>query len=454
MTKVTVVMTIAGSDSGGGAGIEADIKTFSALGAHGTCAITSVTSQNTMGVLSAFDLPEEVIRNQIDAVCSDMHIEWAKSGMLSSPGITSTVAEMVSKYGIKLVVDPVMAAEAGGALLRKEAIATLKEDLLPLSYVVTPNISEAVELSGMKITNIEEAKNAARAIAGTGVKAVIVTGGHLDASDVVYESETQEFTVIPGNFVRGGTHGSGCTYSASLTCFLAQGMSLPEAARNAKEFIIRAIQGSKTVGKGVGPVNPLAGMLSDSGRYAVLEDLKEAARIISSSDSFGYLIPEVGSNIAMAIPDAKDKADVAAVEGRIVRLRGLPEVVGNIDFGASSHVARIILAAMNYDSRIRAAVNVRYSEGIIEICRQMDLSTSSFDRKDEPEKAQTMDWGTCNAIERHGSVPDIIYDKGGPGKEPMIRVLGKNARNVTSIAISISERYKKIQTEHAIPADN
>ncbi|MDW7731343.1 MAG: bifunctional hydroxymethylpyrimidine kinase/phosphomethylpyrimidine kinase [Methanolobus sp.] len=441
MTKATVVMTIAGSDSGGGAGIEADIKTISALGLHGACAITSVTSQNTQGVLSAFDLPREVIRDQIDAVCSDMHIGWAKSGMLSSRDITATVAEMIGKYGIRLVVDPVMAAEAGGDLLRKEAIATLKEKLLPKSYVVTPNINEAATLSGITITNVEEAKQAARSIARTGVKAVIVTGGHLDASDVIYESETEEYTVIPGEFVKGGTHGSGCTYSSALTCFLAKGMSLPEAARNAKDFVVRAIQGSQEAGKGVGPVNPLAGVLTDARKYEILEDLKHAVRTIRSSKSFANLIPEVGTNIAMALPDATDVTDVAAVEGRIVRLRGLPEVVGNIEFGASSHVARIILTAMKNNPSTRAAVNVRYSEDIVEICRDMGLSISSFDRAEEPEKAHTMDWGTSYAIGQHRSVPDIIYDKGGPGKEPMIRILGKSARDVARIAIDISERY-------------
>lgn len=441
MTGTTIVMTIAGSDSGGGAGIEADIKTISALGLHGACAITSVTSQNTQGVLSAFDLPEEVIRNQVDAVCTDMDVRWAKSGMLSSPEITSAVSEMVSKYDLKLVVDPVMAAEAGGDLLRKEAIFTLKEKLLPVSYAVTPNINEAVALSGIKITNIEEAKQAAKIIAETGVKAVIVTGGHLDASDIIYESENREFAVIPGEFVKGGTHGSGCTYSSALTCFLAQGMSLPEAAKAAKDFVVRAILGSRNVGKGAGPVNPLAGTLTDAGKYAVLENLKNAVSNITESSSFGKLIPEVGANIAMALPDAGQTSDIAAVTGRIVRLKSEPEVVGDIEFGASSHVARIILAAMKYDSLIRAAVNVKYSEDIVKICRKMDLGVSSFDRADEPEKTHTMDWGTCDAIERYGSVPDIVYDKGGPGKEPMIRILGKDAEEVAEIALEISERY-------------
>ncbi|WP_406662492.1 bifunctional hydroxymethylpyrimidine kinase/phosphomethylpyrimidine kinase [Methanolobus sp. ZRKC3] len=258
MTKTPVVMTIAGSDSGGGAGIEADIKTIASHGLHGAVAITSVTSQNTTGVLSTFDLPTEVIANQIDAVCNDMDVKWAKSGMLSSSEIITTVTKMVKKYGLKLVVDPVMAAEAGGDLLKEDALSALKEELLPISQVVTPNINEATALSGMNISNIEDAKKAARTIAATGVKTVIVTGGHLDASDIVYESENERFTIIPGEFVKGGTHGSGCTYSTSLASHLACGKTIDEAAKGAKDFVVHAIQGSQSVGKGVAPVNPLA----------------------------------------------------------------------------------------------------------------------------------------------------------------------------------------------------
>lgn len=258
MIKTPVVLTIAGSDSGGGAGIEADIKTIASHNLHGAVSITSVTSQNTTGVLSAFDMPTEVIASQIDAVCIDMDVKWAKSGMLSSSNIITTVTAMVKKYGLKLVVDPVMAAEAGGDLLKKEAISALKKELLPVSQVVTPNISEATALSGVKIETIEDAKEAAISIADTGVKNVIITGGHLDASDIVYQSDTERFTIIPGEFVKGGTHGSGCTYSASLTSHLACGKTIEDAAREAKDFVVHAIKGSQAVGKGVGPVNPLA----------------------------------------------------------------------------------------------------------------------------------------------------------------------------------------------------
>ena len=205
---IPVVLTIAGSDSGGGAGIEADIKTFGSLYVHGTCAITSVTSQNTTGVQGAYDLPPEVVCEQIRSVCSDMDIRWAKTGMLSSAEITSSVAKCVKENTLSLVIDPVMAAEAGGELLKKDALSTLKEELVPLSYVITPNIAEAEALSGIKIEGEGDAIKAAKAIASMGAKNVIITGGHLDATDLVYIPDEDMLTKIHGKFMEGGTHGT------------------------------------------------------------------------------------------------------------------------------------------------------------------------------------------------------------------------------------------------------
>ncbi len=224
MFKTPVVMTIAGSDSGGGAGIAADIKTFAAFGVHGTCAITSVTAQNTTGgVLETFDLAPEAVASQIEAVCTDMDVKWAKTGMLASSEIIKEVAKQVKKHNLSLVLDPVMAAEAGGDLLKKEALSVLIKELLPLCKVTTPNASEAGALAGVTVKTHEDAKLAARKIADLGVESVIVTGGHIDATDLLYEPVSGTFTRIPGTFVKGGTHGSGCTYSASMAACLARG---------------------------------------------------------------------------------------------------------------------------------------------------------------------------------------------------------------------------------------
>ncbi len=444
MSKTPVVLTIAGTDSGGGAGASADLKTFASIGVHGTCAITSVTSQNTTGVISAYDLPSQVVKDQIDAVCTDMDVRWAKSGMLASPEIVSTVAEYIKKYDLSLVIDPVMAAEAGGDLLTTDALSVMRDELLPLCAVVTPNTYEASAISDITIEDREDAKRAAKAISDMGVPTVIVTGGHLDASDVVYESKNDTFTVISGKFIEGGTHGSGCTYSAALTAYLAQGHSVVDSARYAKRFVEHTIRESVPIGTGVAPVNQVAHIRKDAARYEVLDETGRAVEMLTGCESFAKLIPEVACNIAMAIPDASDVQDVAAVSGRIAKLKGKAVNVGCVEFGASSHVARIILAAMQFNKNIRASVNIKYSMDVLEVCKKLDLTISSFDRADEPEKTSTMDWGVTHAIKEYGSVPDIISDVGGIGKEPMVRVLGSGALDVAKTAVRIAKELDEL----------
>jgi len=440
--KTPIVMTIAGSDSGGGAGIAADLKTFAALGVHGTFAITSVTAQNTTGVLESFDLAPQAVASQIEAVCGDMDVKWTKTGMLASSEIVREVAKQIKKHELFLVLDPVIAAEAGGDLLQKEALSVLTEELLPFCKVTTPNSFEAGALAGMAVKNPEDAKIAARKIADMGTEAVIVTGGHLDATDLIYEAASDTFTRIPGTFVKGGTHGTGCTYSAAITGFLASGESLYGAAMKAKNFVEQAILRSRPAGRGVSPVNQFGAILEEKERYLVLRELKEAVSILENNPDFSKLIPEVGCNIGMAISEADSYEDVAAIEGRIVSYRKRAVPVGCVNFGASQHVARIILASLRYNPEIRAAINVKYSEEIIAACREMKLEISSFDRAEEPENASTMDWGTAEAIKKYGSVSRVIYDKGSPGKEPMIRLLGGGATEVAKLAVELAEKIQ------------
>jgi len=426
-------LTIAGVDSGGGAGIAADLKTFAALGVHGTCVITSVTAQNTRGVLNSFDIPVEFIEKQFDAVVSDIKIDCAKTGMLSSPEIVRTVARLMKKHKIPLVVDPVMAAEAGGELLKDEAVAVLIEELLPLASVVTPNISEAERLSGLKIKNIGDAKKAAKEIHDLGAKAVIVTGGHLKGTDVLYDGD---YTYIEGKLLKGGTHGSGCTHSAAITAELAKGAPLIEAARSAKNFVEHAILAGVKIGGGATPVNQLAHALEGAERYHVLRNVQEAVELIEKNMP-AELIPEVGCNIAMAISSASSLPDIAAVSGRIVKLKGVAHAVGCVSFGASEHVARIVLTAMQADASTRAAMNIRYSEEALAACEKLGLSVATFSREDEPEGVSTMEWGVGEAIKKAGRVPEVIYDIGAAGKEAMIRLLGRDAREVAGRAVEI-----------------
>jgi len=221
---------------------------------HGTSAITALTSQNTTGVRAVFDVPGAVIASQIDAIMADFPVRYAKTGMLSRPETVRVVAAKVRQYGLKVVVDPVMAAEAGGRLLNPDAVDTLKSELLPLAEVTTPNVDEATVLSGMTISDLESARQACKRIHDLGVKFVVLTGGHFGGTDVLYDG--RKFAIFEGPLVKGGTHGTGCTYAAALTAYLAKGATAEDACGRAKRFVKEAVLSSMDVGHGVHPVNP------------------------------------------------------------------------------------------------------------------------------------------------------------------------------------------------------
>ena len=252
------ILTIAGSDSGGGAGIQADIKAISANGGYAMSAITSVTAQNTVAVTDAFDLPIPLIEAQLDAVFSDFDVASVKTGMLSSSAIVEAVAQKLQQYKPQaIVVDPVMISKSKFPLLKAEAINSLKHSLIPLATVITPNIYEAELLAEQEIRTTDEAKSAAKTIAKLGCHAVLVKGGHLDdekAIDVLYCDEDWSFFEAERVDTKN-THGTGCTYSAAIATHLALGKGLIEAIQASKTYITNAIKHSLDIGHGHGPTN-------------------------------------------------------------------------------------------------------------------------------------------------------------------------------------------------------
>ena len=263
MTAVSVsrALTIAGSDSGGGAGIQADLKTFSALGVFGMTAITALTAQNTTGVAAIVEMAPQFVRQQIDAVVSDIGVDAAKTGMLSSEPIIEAVADAIRRHRItQLVVDPVMIAKSGAPLLRPEAQGALRRILLPLALVVTPNLHEAKELVGRDVSTLEAMEEAARAIHALGPRYVVVKGGHLggDAVDILFDGSRSERLAAPRIETRH-THGTGCVFSAAITAHLARSVPVGAAVRQAKAFITAAIREALPLGRGHGPANPMHG---------------------------------------------------------------------------------------------------------------------------------------------------------------------------------------------------
>ena len=245
-------LTIAGSDSGGGAGIQADLKAFAAAGCFGTSAIVALTAQNTVGVLAVHELPPEFVRAQLEAVVDDIGVDAAKTGMLFSTAVIETVADFLAEHPVQLVVDPVMVASSGARLLQEDAVAALVSRLFPLAAVVTPNEVEARLLVGDG-----PKRELAERLVELGAPAAIVTGGHGDPVDHLFDGERHLELPVERHAVRA-THGAGCTHSATLAALLARGLSLKQAARGAAEAASRAVaQGLPELGEGDGPVDVL-----------------------------------------------------------------------------------------------------------------------------------------------------------------------------------------------------
>ena len=257
-------LTIAGSDSGGGAGIQADLKTFAARGVFGMSVLTALTAQNTIGVQGIFEIPPDFVARQIDSVASDIGVDAVKTGMLSSAPIIAMIAAKIREYRLTpLVVDPVMVAKGGDPLLRDDARGALIQQLLPLATVVTPNLHEARALCGFEITTLEEMRRAAQTINRMGPRNVVVKGGHLpaesDAIDLLYDGKTfQEFRA-PRLQTRND-HGTGCTFASAIAAELAKGQSIADAVRIAKDYLTQVLRASANlqIGQGHGPMNHMA----------------------------------------------------------------------------------------------------------------------------------------------------------------------------------------------------
>jgi hydroxymethylpyrimidine kinase/phosphomethylpyrimidine kinase len=430
------VLTIAGSDSGGGAGIQADLKVITLLGGYGMSVLTALTAQNTMGVQGIHEVPAPFVGEQIDAVLSDIGADAIKTGMLANREIIEVVSRKIKQYQVKkVVVDPVMISKSGDSLLREDAQEILIKKLIPAAWVVTPNLMEASALAGFEVNSLEGMKKAAHQIYRMGTKYVVVKGGHLKgmAIDLFYDGK--RFGEIEGPRIESkNTHGTGCTFASAIATFLARGDTVYEAIKKAKTFITMAIQSGFRLGKGTSPTNPSAYVLREMERYHVVQELKRAVEVLKREE-IGYLIPEVSSNLGYALPFAEGVEDVAAFPGRIVRFKNSVTLWSDPEFGASRHVSNIILTVMKFDPEYCSAMNIRYSRGTVAQLRNKGFLIGRFDRRLEPRRVKekegsSLEWGVEDVLRKMKRIPDFIFDEGDVGKEPMIRVLGRNPMEV------------------------
>jgi hydroxymethylpyrimidine/phosphomethylpyrimidine kinase len=254
------VLTVAGSDSGGGAGVQADLKTMLACGVHGMSVLTAVTAQNSVGVQGAWELSPDAVRAQFRSVVDDIGVQAVKTGMLGSPALVETVAGLLSEVrdtGVPVVVDPVGVSKHGDPLLAPEAVSSVRSRLLPVATVVTPNLYEVAQLTGVKVTDRSGMREAAEAVRALGPSWVLVKGGHLagdEAADLLYDGAEERWFSAP-RYDNRHTHGTGCTLASAVAAYLARGESVPASVANAKEYVTGAVAAGFALGSGIGPVD-------------------------------------------------------------------------------------------------------------------------------------------------------------------------------------------------------
>jgi hydroxymethylpyrimidine kinase / phosphomethylpyrimidine kinase / thiamine-phosphate diphosphorylase len=431
-----IALSIAGSDSGAGAGIQADLKMFSSLGVYGCTAITAITAQNTKQVADIFEIPPAMVEQQIRSVMIDMPPNAIKIGMVYSSPIIDAVYHSLKTYKIPIVLDPILAAGTGAKLLRSEAYKSFVSRLIPACTLITPNRMEAEKLGGIVIKTENDGIEAARKIKKLGAENVIVKGAHFGSAhvtDLLLDRRGNSIKFTNPRLKIKEIHGSGCNFSSAVTAYLAKGMALIEACKMANEYVHIAIRNAVTIGKGLPVANLLSVIYRDASHYRTLMELQQAVEHISMLDGFYKLIPETQTNFVYALPDAVDISDIAAVRGRIVKIDNMAAPVSYVNFGASSHVASAVIAYMSVNPAFRSAINIRFEERLVKICRGL-FSVASYDRSREPKKIKrkegsSVSWGILAALSKNPKA-DVIYHMGDVGKEPMTIVFGRNPAQI------------------------
>jgi len=415
------ILSIGGSDTSSGAGIQSDIKTFSNHDVYGFTVVTAITSQNTRKVTSIEQVSTKSLMAQIDSILSDFHIDAVKIGMVYNSQIINIIHSKLRKIKVPIVVDPIIKSTTGTILLKKSALNDYKKMIIPLADVITPNKYEAKVLSGISNMN-----KSAKKIQSMGAKCVIITGvtsSNSQISDFVLE-ENKEYVIL-GKKIPIRNHGSGCNYSASIAVSLAKGNTIRYAVKLAKDYVYQSIKNSKNIGKGVHIThkNTSDGMrkLSDS-----INHFKQIKNIYK-------VIPECQTNFVFAKKNPKNITDVLGISGRLVKSGKDVVTAGEIVYGGSQHVGTAVIQVNKKFPDIRSGLNIKYDSKIIAKAKKSKFTVLSYDRSKEPKKSKqkensSISWGISNTL--NAKSPDIIYHKGDVGKEPMILIFGNNPDDV------------------------
>jgi len=423
---IVKALTIAGSDPSSGAGIQSDLLVFSNLRAYGVSIITSLTAQNTQGIIDIKGLEYSIVRSQLDAVFNDFDINAIKIGMVYSKEVIDLLYDYLKNINIPIVIDPVLRSTTGTILLKEDAYTSFKR-LLSLAYVITPNIQEAEILTNTKIKHIEDAKIACKAFKNN----IIITGGHFrdKAIDILYTNDN--FYEFVNDKIEREFHGAGSIFSAALTAELAKGFDLINACKIANKYTRYALENSYKIGKRLF-IPSLTHYIED-----YMLELQRAIDILEVLPNFYMLIPETQSNLVYV----KDN-HILGINGRIVK-HGEHVRAGYIDENSSKHVANALSTARRYTD-FKAAINIKYDEHIIKIAKELGFTVSSYDRSKEPKEIKEKEgmsivWGINEAFAN--LIPDIVYHIGDIGKEAMITIFAKDLNELIDKITKILKYY-------------
>jgi hydroxymethylpyrimidine/phosphomethylpyrimidine kinase len=443
-TSPPVVLTVAGSDSGGGAGIQADLKTIEAGGAFGTSVLTSVTAQHTRGVESTHLLPLEEITAQYEAVASDFDVAALKTGMLATRAVVEFATERIAAQDAPAVVDPVMVAASGDRLLDPGAESAY-EELAREATLLTPNADEAEVLTGLDIETTADAVAAAEQLVDDGVDAVLLKGGHVSGEvvvDVLVTGDRVERIRHP-RVETDATHGSGCTLSSAIATRLAHGDDLHTAVQRGIDLLARAVRYSLDVGEGPGAVHHTVELRDRADREPTAEAVREVVREFVARD-ISPLVPAGGTDVVGATPYAETPAECAGVEGGLAR--GIDGIAtrGAVRFGASDGLARVLLAARESDPDLRFAVTCRYGDDIAAALESLDWPRGEYASSGVPDPGDGGDDGeiertVADLFERSEGTPTVLVDPGRHGVEPTTTLLSRDPETLVERTATLLE---------------
>ncbi len=410
---------MAGSDSVGGAGIQADVKAMSIVGIHAASVITAVTAQNTCGVDGIFPIPEEFIKAQMEAVLKDCDIKAVKTGMLYNAEIVGTVADILEDHNMPLIIDPVMVSGTGMSLSDDSYVSALKKKLLPMCELVTPNKHEAEVLAKMKIKTQDDLMLACELIGKQG-SSVLMKGGHFNTPIVIdYLYLSSEFTKLEYPRLRKSGHGSGCVLSSFITANIAKGLDIVNAVLKSRELVQESIATQYVIGKGDVVVNIMVKLKGDTDKFQVLDVLDVAAtRIVDTVPD--ELVPKNGMNIAMALKEAAGPEEIAAIDKRITLYNGILRKNGPAKFGTAEDLSYVLLTVMKHGPETRCIMNITYRDDIMDVMEEVGMTVVTVEMGRD-KFSETIE----KALRKSKRVPDAIVGK-GPKKERVIWLLAKD----------------------------